>query len=239
MEARLVASVLGLFLTGCDIISTRRQELEYVWRRPFQLTLVRVLFILARYLAVVIQIVDIVLISVMSAKTGRHEPIPELLCISLLLFRIVSCQCMLLVLHLVLMLRVFALYNQSLLVGVSLLVLIIMGFVGPTSHPDSRRRRIGDSTHSTWTSLETYNLGFSFPHIVSTHIITRTKSRWIEGLRRHPSGDDFDWCRSFQEGNTSHFHFSTFNDIYFRCVYPNNSPPAGPFYIRWGATFIV
>ncbi|KIK59271.1 hypothetical protein GYMLUDRAFT_675865 [Collybiopsis luxurians FD-317 M1] len=74
----------------------------------------------------------IVLISVLNTKSGKHEPIPDQLCISLLLFRVVSCQCMLLVLHLILLLRVFALYSQSLLIGVFLLVLIIMGFAGPT-----------------------------------------------------------------------------------------------------------
>ncbi|KAF5350831.1 hypothetical protein D9757_013535 [Collybiopsis confluens] len=54
------------------------------------------------------------------------------LCMSTVLFRATSCQTMLLVLHLILMLRVFALYNQSLSVGAFLSALIVTGFVGST-----------------------------------------------------------------------------------------------------------
>ncbi|KIK59253.1 hypothetical protein GYMLUDRAFT_675014 [Collybiopsis luxurians FD-317 M1] len=127
----LSASVLGLLLTGCDIVSSRKQELEYMWK-PFQLTVVGGLFILARYLAIMIHIADIALTSVLTTKIGEPKQSPEHLCMSLIFFRLVSCQSMLLVLHLILMLRVFALYNQSLPVGVFLLVLIVVGFVGST-----------------------------------------------------------------------------------------------------------
>ncbi|KIK63289.1 hypothetical protein GYMLUDRAFT_463566 [Collybiopsis luxurians FD-317 M1] len=57
MSERLGGSILGLLLTGCDVISSRKQELEHIWKRPFQLTLVRGLFILARYLAIAIHII--------------------------------------------------------------------------------------------------------------------------------------------------------------------------------------
>ncbi|KIK64612.1 hypothetical protein GYMLUDRAFT_398231, partial [Collybiopsis luxurians FD-317 M1] len=56
MKTRLVASILGLLLTGFDVTSTRRRELEHVWRIPFPLSFARSLFILARYLAIVIHI---------------------------------------------------------------------------------------------------------------------------------------------------------------------------------------
>ncbi|KIK64616.1 hypothetical protein GYMLUDRAFT_240589 [Collybiopsis luxurians FD-317 M1] len=96
------------------------------------MTLVRGLFILARYLAIIIHIADIVLTSVITAKTGEHKQMSEHLCMSLIIFRLASGQSMLLILHFISMLRVFALYNQSILVGVFLLVLIVVGSAGPT-----------------------------------------------------------------------------------------------------------
>ncbi|KIK62670.1 hypothetical protein GYMLUDRAFT_41586 [Collybiopsis luxurians FD-317 M1] len=132
MKVRLGASVLGLLLTGCDLVLTRKQELEYVWKRPFQLTLVRGLFVLSRYMAIIIHIADIALASFMTPRIDELKQNPGHLCLSMVIFRLVSCQSMLLILHLILMLRVFALYNQSLPVGIFLLILIVVGFAGLT-----------------------------------------------------------------------------------------------------------
>ncbi|KIK58044.1 hypothetical protein GYMLUDRAFT_704791 [Collybiopsis luxurians FD-317 M1] len=57
---------------------------------------------------------------------------PEYFCISLQAFQSVSSQSMLLILHLILMLRVLALYHRSRFIGASLLLLIIARFAGVT-----------------------------------------------------------------------------------------------------------
>ncbi|KAF5350818.1 hypothetical protein D9757_013534 [Collybiopsis confluens] len=118
-----------LFLLGCDGVRTRKQEVEFIWSKPVRLTLVRCLFILVRYLAVLIHIGDIVL-AVLIFGAPQHPP--HSLCISMLLFRATSCQSMFLVLHLILMLRVFALYNQNLRMGGFLLALIVIAFAAST-----------------------------------------------------------------------------------------------------------
>ncbi|KIK67272.1 hypothetical protein GYMLUDRAFT_861995 [Collybiopsis luxurians FD-317 M1] len=125
MQAQVSAAVLGLLTTGCDALLTRQREVEYVWKRPFQLSLVRCLFILARYLALLIHIAFIALSSVMTAKYSHIQHIPEDICMSSQIFQTISCYSMLLLLQLILMLRVFALYERSLWISVFLLILLI------------------------------------------------------------------------------------------------------------------
>ncbi|KIK59254.1 hypothetical protein GYMLUDRAFT_245329 [Collybiopsis luxurians FD-317 M1] len=147
MEVRLGAS--GLLLTGCDAVLTRTQEWEYIWKSPYKLTLVRCLFVLARYLALLIHVwvslpvyevktnafyfsTDVALASIMTAKYQRPKRTPEHLCMPFLVFHVISGQSMLFVLHLILTLRVYALYNKSRTVGVFLLTLLVGGFAGST-----------------------------------------------------------------------------------------------------------
>jgi hypothetical protein len=118
--------VLGMLATGYDTYSTRRRELEYMWKGPFQLTFVRCLFILARYLAILIHIINVVLSSITTARfSGTALRATPEFCRNSKIFEAVSCFSMLLVLHLILMLRVWALYDQSLNLGLFLLALLI------------------------------------------------------------------------------------------------------------------
>ncbi|KIK69471.1 hypothetical protein GYMLUDRAFT_35537 [Collybiopsis luxurians FD-317 M1] len=132
METRLGSSVLGLLITGFDVAATRKKELEYVWAKPFRLTFVRFLFILARYMALLIHIIDISLTSVVTATFLRTKQAPERSCTMLVVFHTVSLNIMLLVLHSILMIRVFALYDRSFRMGVFLLILLVGGFAGST-----------------------------------------------------------------------------------------------------------
>ncbi|KAF5375489.1 hypothetical protein D9757_009938 [Collybiopsis confluens] len=131
METRFIAS--GLLVTGVDAFVTRKGESEYVWTGPFKLTRVRFLYILARYLALVIHVTDISFSIIMVAKFSRAKLVPESFCMSMLVFQSVSSQSMLLVLHSILMLRVFALYNRSVILGALLSFLLIAKFAGVTS----------------------------------------------------------------------------------------------------------
>ncbi|KAE9411315.1 hypothetical protein BT96DRAFT_911932 [Gymnopus androsaceus JB14] len=113
MRAQIVASGFGLLITSCDSFLTRRKELEYVWnsRKP---TFVRSLFILARYLAVLIHIASIVLTSIWTARFRDHpgqRPTDEV-CMTWQIFQAVSCYSMLLILELIMSIRVFALKDD-------------------------------------------------------------------------------------------------------------------------------
>ncbi|KAE9394004.1 hypothetical protein BT96DRAFT_923756 [Gymnopus androsaceus JB14] len=124
MQARLIPSVLGLVVTSCDSLLTRHKELEYVWKRPLQLTFVRCLFILARYLALLIHIGNIVLASILSIRFLGHQQPTDDACIIWFNFQTASCYSMVLILELILSIRVFALYKQSLKMGLFLLIML-------------------------------------------------------------------------------------------------------------------
>ncbi|KAJ3844723.1 hypothetical protein F5878DRAFT_64385 [Lentinula raphanica] len=66
----LLRVIIGLLATGCDYALTRRKEKNYAWNRekPLRITFVKILFVLARYLAFVIHIVNIVLSSIWTVK---------------------------------------------------------------------------------------------------------------------------------------------------------------------------
>ncbi|GAW04224.1 hypothetical protein LENED_006001 [Lentinula edodes] len=125
MQAQLPSSVLGLLATGCDFALTRQKEQEFIWsqKKPFRLTFVKGLFISMRYLAFVIHIVNIVLSSIWTVEFSNAQRASEEACRILLIFQIISCYTMLLLLQLILMLRVFALYNRSLRMAIFLFLL--------------------------------------------------------------------------------------------------------------------
>ncbi|KIK57958.1 hypothetical protein GYMLUDRAFT_45761 [Collybiopsis luxurians FD-317 M1] len=133
METRVAVSVLVFLMTGLDVVLTRKKESEFVWTKPFRLTLVRFLYLLARYLALLILLVEITFMCLITAEISETKQAPEYSCLSLLTFQCVSSQCMLLVLHLILMLRVLALYHQSLFIGAPVSLLIIGRFTGVTA----------------------------------------------------------------------------------------------------------
>ncbi|KAF9072064.1 hypothetical protein BDP27DRAFT_440006 [Rhodocollybia butyracea] len=119
---QLIAAVLGLAATGCDIALTRQEELLYVWKKPLCITFVRCLFVFTRYLPVAIQVIDLIFVSMWMDGT-KHVP-ANVSCMRILLFRYLACFSMLVLLELVLMLRVFALYDRSRVIGVFLLLLL-------------------------------------------------------------------------------------------------------------------
>ncbi|KAE9399599.1 hypothetical protein BT96DRAFT_684574 [Gymnopus androsaceus JB14] len=138
MKAQIGASVFGLLLTSCDSFLTRRNELEYIWnfRRP---TFVRSLFISARYLALSIHIANIVLTSIWTARFRGHQRPAEDVCMTWQIFQAASCYTMLLILQLILSIRVFALYEQSLKVG-AFLSMVLTG-------------KMAGSIYITWNGL--------------------------------------------------------------------------------------
>ncbi|KAF9062444.1 hypothetical protein BDP27DRAFT_1406226 [Rhodocollybia butyracea] len=110
MHVQVGASVLGLVITGCDIALTRRGEVQYMWS------------------------VDTVLASMWLVDGA--EQVPEEHCRNILLFRTIAFSAMLVLLELVLMLRVYALYDRSRAIGTFLLSLLVTRIAssGYTAH---------------------------------------------------------------------------------------------------------
>ncbi|KAF9071864.1 hypothetical protein BDP27DRAFT_462279 [Rhodocollybia butyracea] len=123
MYAQLGGSVLGLVAIGCDIALTRQEEVRYIWKKPCRKTFVRGIFILMRYLPIVIHGIDVVFASIWIYGA---EQVQEERCMGILIFRFVAGYVMSLLLESVLMLRVFALYDRSRTISILLLLLLAL-----------------------------------------------------------------------------------------------------------------
>ncbi|KAF9063165.1 hypothetical protein BDP27DRAFT_1405910 [Rhodocollybia butyracea] len=124
---RIGASVLGLVAIGCDFILTRRGEAQYIWTKPLRVTVVRCLFILIRYLPIAIHIIGLIF-----AARGYigTQPVPEEYCMDILVIEIIASYIMLVLLEVVLMLRVFALYDRSRTIGIFLVAVLVSRIAG-------------------------------------------------------------------------------------------------------------
>ncbi|KAF9070595.1 hypothetical protein BDP27DRAFT_591090 [Rhodocollybia butyracea] len=132
MHAQLVAAVLGLVATGCDIAITRRDELLYMWKKPLRITSIRCLFVFTRYLPIAIHIIDVVFIGMW--VDGTEQVPAKVYCMRVLISRYLACYSMVVLLELALMLRVFALYDRSRAIGAFLLFLLISRIAGAVYH---------------------------------------------------------------------------------------------------------
>jgi len=85
---------------------------------------VRSLFILARYLAFSIHIASIALTSIWTVRFRGHQRPTEEVCMTWQIFQAATCYSMLLILELIMSVRVFALYEQSLKMGAFLSMML-------------------------------------------------------------------------------------------------------------------
>ncbi|KAF9066152.1 hypothetical protein BDP27DRAFT_1404516 [Rhodocollybia butyracea] len=166
MHVLLIAAVLGLVATGCDIALTRREELLYMWKKPLRITFVRCLFVVTRYLSVAIHIIDVIFASMW---TNGTEQVPaEKYCMRILIFQFLACYSMVMLLEVVLMLRVFALYERSRAIGIFLLFLLISRSAGSIYAMQERVLRF-DAVEIKFTS---HCLpAFTFKHALSNPVV--------------------------------------------------------------------
>ncbi|ESK92813.1 hypothetical protein Moror_9145 [Moniliophthora roreri MCA 2997] len=122
MNTQLAASCVGLSLTFSDMYFTRKEERALVWRYPSQITTVKALYLLSRYMGLACQLYNFSL-----SATWRHryhpEPVPLHICASYAAFKGFACCGLLATLHIILMLRVYALYGKSLKIGIILILI--------------------------------------------------------------------------------------------------------------------
>ncbi|KAF9070590.1 hypothetical protein BDP27DRAFT_1446891 [Rhodocollybia butyracea] len=167
MHIQLIAAVLGLVTTGCDIALTRRDEALYMWKKPLRISFVRCVFIFMRYLPVAIHIIDVVLTGMSVDGTGQVPA--EVYCMRILISRYFASYCMVVLLELALMLRVFALYDRSRVIGVFLLFLMVSRIAGAVYHTMQRVLRLEAmdiNFNSHCIPALTFNHGSSNPVMV-------------------------------------------------------------------------
>ncbi|KDR79609.1 hypothetical protein GALMADRAFT_223751 [Galerina marginata CBS 339.88] len=111
-------STLAIILYEYTI--TFREELRHIWKRP--ITVVRMVYLFSRYLAIIVQSVNLYLV------LGPFSALstPERICKGWFSFQLTAACVLMAALDLILMLRLYALYSKSFKVG-TLLTLLFCG----------------------------------------------------------------------------------------------------------------
>jgi len=117
------ASCCGLVVTGLDLSSLFEEELQYIWKPPPRITLVKVLYLFSRYFALLAQITNCIITGVWLSK---YSPIPPSLCRPWIIYQTVVTYFLLGAVNIILILRVYALYNRN----NTLLLVVLSIFVG-------------------------------------------------------------------------------------------------------------
>ncbi|KAF8166696.1 hypothetical protein BJ912DRAFT_1149848, partial [Pholiota molesta] len=113
------SAVAALAVLVWEYALTARSEFRYIWRRP--VSVVKVIYLFARYYGLVVQAVNLHLVS----GPLWNLAIPEQVCHKWFLFLIGSSCLLLAAVDAILMLRVYALYLQDVKAGIFLATLFI------------------------------------------------------------------------------------------------------------------
>ncbi|KAJ7647168.1 hypothetical protein FB45DRAFT_892608 [Roridomyces roridus] len=113
------ASYGGLALALCELGLTLRGEIQYIWSNGRRFRLVRFLYLFSRYFALVAHIANCCLATIVV-----HHPAVKL-CHYSLVYRAVVAFTMLGVLDVILMVRVYALYNQPISMAIFFVFLLV------------------------------------------------------------------------------------------------------------------
>ncbi|KAJ7703060.1 hypothetical protein B0H17DRAFT_85086 [Mycena rosella] len=149
-----LASYAGLTFATCEIIMTLKTELRYIWIDLHRFTLVKLMYLVSRYLGLAVHITNTVLVTLVQ----RYTIIPVRLCRIALIYQAVVIIVMLGILDAILMIRVYALYNRKKSIAVLcafLLVLKMVAFI-PSAFLGFPEQRFGPTclvTTGSQTSL--------------------------------------------------------------------------------------
>ncbi|KAF9017967.1 hypothetical protein BDP27DRAFT_1412108 [Rhodocollybia butyracea] len=250
---RIGASVLGLVAIGCDFILTRRGEAQYIWTKPLRVTVVRCLFILIRYLPIAIHIIGLIFCS---ERVYRYSTVPEEYCMDILVIEIIASYIMLVLLEVVLMLRVFALYDRSRTIGIFLVAVLVSRIAGSVYTIEERVLKF-QAVKITFPGYCVARFSFKHPlgnpvcsvHILSndcsvvnpctgseTHhvgpssifplVVFYSEQRWSDSVRRYWCSNDCNRRGDSEARSAKCFHTSAFHLISFCCRMPQHSQPA-------------
>ncbi|KAF9000904.1 hypothetical protein BDQ17DRAFT_1359165 [Cyathus striatus] len=120
--ARNQASLVALVVLGWEWLSAFPREVEWIWTRP--LTIVKCTYLFARYVGLVVQIVNVVLLFTVLSKFPIHVES----CRTWFTTLFAVCISMLMAVDIILIIRVYALYYKSYKVAIILGMLISLQF---------------------------------------------------------------------------------------------------------------
>ncbi|KAJ6500029.1 hypothetical protein C8R47DRAFT_276676 [Mycena vitilis] len=123
------ASYAGLTFATCEIILTYRTERTYIWRNPQGSTSVKRLYLLSRYLAFATHITN----TVLSTLVRKYTVIPHHLCRIAVQYQGIVLFVLLGILDVILMLRVYALYNRRFYLAAIFVILLVLRFIFPAT----------------------------------------------------------------------------------------------------------
>jgi len=120
MNIPLAASYAGLTIAVYELLANLTNEIEYIWRRHPRFTFVKSLYLFARYFALGAHITNAIGATILHAMYTDLSPST---CRYLLIYKTVVSHSMFGVLNVILIIRMYALYNRSYWMGVLLGVL--------------------------------------------------------------------------------------------------------------------
>ncbi|KAJ6594037.1 hypothetical protein B0H19DRAFT_47004 [Mycena capillaripes] len=125
-----LGSYAGLTFATCEMILTFRTERAYIWKTPPGSTLVKLLYLLSRYVALAVHVTNTVLATLL---TRKYTVIPYHICRHAVLYQGTVLFVMLGILDVILMIRVYALYNRRWYLAIIFSVLLVLRFFFPAA----------------------------------------------------------------------------------------------------------
>ncbi|KAJ8095895.1 hypothetical protein PM082_022795 [Marasmius tenuissimus] len=124
MNAKLAASCLGFVMTAADWCLCWKDEKRIIWRLPLKITAANVLYIGTNYSSFFIHAADVA-ITFFSRIKHPYGVVPYNVCMVHFVFMSIVASVLCALLHLILMLRVYALYGKNRYMGVFLSLALI------------------------------------------------------------------------------------------------------------------
>jgi len=118
----------GLTFATCEMILTLRTESTYIWKNSPGSTLVKLLYLLSRYFAFAVHVTNTVLVTLVN----KYPIIPAHLCRIAIIYQGAVLFVMFGILDVILMIRVYALYNRPTYLAVIFLCLLTCRFFVPS-----------------------------------------------------------------------------------------------------------
>ncbi|KAK7005637.1 hypothetical protein R3P38DRAFT_1712029 [Favolaschia claudopus] len=143
VKALELSSYAGLTIATFELLFTFRTEYQYIWSNEQGSLFIKIMYLLSRYLALAVHITNAVLVSLVH----EYAIIPTHLCRIAVIYQASVLFVMFGILDIILMLRVYALYNRSTYLAVIFLCLLICRFFLPSiiSYKGMPTQRFGPS----------------------------------------------------------------------------------------------
>jgi len=118
----------GLTFATCEMVLTFRTECTYIWKNSEGSTLIKLLYLLSRYFALAVHVTNTVLVTLVM----KYPIIPTHLCRIAVIYQGAVLFVMFGILDVILMIRVYALYNRPTYLAVIFLCLLTCRFFVPS-----------------------------------------------------------------------------------------------------------